>query len=272
MPLRITFERADNLPLDLAGITPDRLLKCSPAEVERLPIRLGCEPLPLADLCRVTGDARDGCLELVGDFSHAERIGVGMSDGFLTVDGNVGNFAGAQMHGGELHIHGNAGDLLGAEMRGGVIRVLGNVRDFAGANPPGSKRGMNRGTILIHGDAGQGLGTRMRRGLIAVAGSAGAFVGRQMLAGTIVVGGSCGQHAVSDMQRGTLFLLARDRVRLPTTFRAGSTGRFAVLALLARELQSHGFSLPAQVSTATYQTFHGDFLHTGRGEVFQTAS
>jgi formylmethanofuran dehydrogenase subunit C len=89
------------------------------------------------------------------------------------------------MRGGRIDVQGDAGDWLGAEMRGGVIRVHGNAGSHVGAATPGAKRSMAGDMILIDGDAGDEVGAQMRRGLIAVAGSVGANLGFRMWPGRL---------------------------------------------------------------------------------------
>ena len=61
-------------------------------------------------------------------------------------------------------------------MTGGVIVVEGNAGDSAGAALPGSKVGVNRGTILVRGDVGKGAGESMRRGMLVVGGGCRGFI------------------------------------------------------------------------------------------------
>ena len=91
-----------------------------------------------------------------------------------------------------------------AEMRGGTIHVTANVGDFLGAALPGDPAGMEEGTVLVGGDAGDRVGDRMRRGLIAVHGRLGDYAASRMIGGTIVALHGCGADPGFAMRRGTL--------------------------------------------------------------------
>lgn len=264
LSLRAIFQTP--LPVEVAGLTPDRLAGLSAVEVARRPALVGRETVPWGELFQITGTADDGDVTVNGDVSRFKLIGKGMTSGRLTVEGSVGLHAGAEMRGGELVIQGNAGDWLGAEMRGGTIRVTGNAADNAGAAYRGSPKGMRGGSILIAGNAGSELGTAMRRGLIAIGGSCGAFAGAGMIAGTLVIGGACGQHPGAGMKRGTMAVLS-GRVKIPTTFRYDCEYRPPFWAIAMKHLRSSGFALPPGIETRSIHRYGGDTVALGLGEL-----
>lgn len=95
-------------------------------------------------------------------------------------------------------------DNVGAGLDGGTLIVEGNAGNYAGA-------GMKDGRIDIRGSAGHWLGTGMTGGLITAKGSAGDFTGaaragdkQGMAGGIIVVEGSLGERAGDRMRRGTI--------------------------------------------------------------------
>ena len=57
-------------------------------------------------------------------------------------------------------------------------------------------RGMTRGRITIHGNAGMHLGAYMKGGTIEVTGDASDWVGAEMTAGLIRIGGNAGGRSV----------------------------------------------------------------------------
>lgn len=67
----------------------------------------------------------------------------------VTVEGDVGAYAGMRMREGTLTIEGRAGDGLGQDMRGGRIEVYGGVEGEVG-------RGMRGGEIVFHDHDGYG--------------------------------------------------------------------------------------------------------------------
>lgn len=253
--------------MELAELRPDNLREFSVRVIGELPIRLGRQLLPSAELFTIKGDASDEVIEFNGDLSSARGIGAGMTSGRIRVNGDAGSFVALGMFAGEIEVTGDAGHFLGTEMRGGLIRVTGSVGDFVGGSQPGSARGMIGGTIVVKGNAGGFVGTRMRRGLIAVGGNVGEYAAYKMLAGTIVVGGKCGAHAGANMSRGTLWFGNQIKNLLPT-FRYACTSRPAVLGMIARQLAIHGFDTSGFDAFHEWQQYSGDLTATGRGEIF----
>lgn len=101
-------------------------------------------------------------------------------------------------------------DHIGAGLDGGTIIIEGDAGNYAGA-------GMKDGRLDIRGSAGHWLGTGLTGGLITVKGSAGDFAGsaragdkQGMAGGTIVVEGNVGERAGDRMRRGTI--LARGAI------------------------------------------------------------
>ncbi len=62
------------------------------------------------------------------------------------------------MSGGTIVTRSSVSDFAGAEMKGGTLRIQGDAGDLVGGSYPGSKIGMNRGTILVGGNVGKGAG------------------------------------------------------------------------------------------------------------------
>ncbi|HJT76178.1 MAG TPA: formylmethanofuran dehydrogenase subunit C [Gemmataceae bacterium] len=96
-------------------------------------------------------------------------------------------------------VEGSGGDEL--EIRGDVGRVK-----WIG-------RGMTRGRITVHGDAGMHLGAHMRGGTIEVTGNASDWVGAEMKGGLIRVGGNAGgqvgaayRGSLKGMREGTILI------------------------------------------------------------------
>ncbi len=266
--LTLTLKSALSCPLELAGITPDVLMHKSVAQIMNTELYVGKEKQILADLFESTGDLADEVLQFVGDFSHAVELGAKMKAGKIRVEGHAGREVGSGMQGGEIEIVGNTGDGLGREMQGGCLRVTGSVGNSVGSARVGASRGMTGGTILVRGDAGEDVGTRMRGGLIAIRGNVGEGVGRDMLAGTIVIGGTCGGNPGCGMKRGTLCLAGKRSWQLLPTFDYACTSHAPVLGMIGRQLQSLGFENELWHANREWQQYNGDFLATGRGEVF----
>ena len=267
MSLRIEPLKPFVTSVDWNGITPDGVRGQSLSAIERLEVFYGRERMAVAELFSFSGESCDGELHLVGDFSHVAGIGAGMTAGMIRVEGSVGPSAGAEMSGGTLIVAGNAGDRLGCQMSGGRIWVHGDAGDFAGGAFSGSLRGMTGGELFIDGNAGSDLARAMRRGLIAVGGSAGDALGANMIAGSILVFGGCGSLPGAGMRRGTIALFSAPPP-LPLTFRPGSRGQPTFMRLLLNYLHREGMQFNVALIDNALQTFHGDFLHGGKGEIF----
>src|SRR6266446_173871 len=118
-------------------------------------------------------------------------------DDFFTVEGEPGD---------ELEIRGDARRVkwIGRGMTRGRIRIHGNAGMHLGAS-------MKGGSIDVSGDAGDWLGAEMSGGFIHVHGNAGGQAGAAyrgslsgMTDGTIVIDGSAGLEVGMRMKRGTI--------------------------------------------------------------------
>lgn len=264
--LKLTLHVPSSIPLELDGITPDRVAGLSPLEVAKLPIWHGNRAEELGAFFEVVTNPRQtwADLHIAGDTRNVKQIGAGMKSGRITVESSVGMHAGARMSGGRLFLDSDAAEWLGAEMSGGEIEVIGNVADQAGAAYRGSRRGMTGGSILIRGSAGDELGLLMRRGLIVVEGACGEFAGASMIAGTLVLLGEVGERCGPGMKRGTI-LTAREP-KLPPSFRYSCDYRPAFVPMLLADLRKREVSLHVGFGTRV-RCFRGDMLAGGRGEV-----
>ena len=272
MTLRLQYKQTSSVPVEVEGITPDRLREKSLAEIEQMEIYHGNEQLPLAELFTVSGDASDEQLEWTGELAGVHWIGAKMSRGIMHIDGHAGRHIGSQMQGGEIHVRGDAGDWVGGEMHRGLIRVRGRAGHLVGSAYRGSPRGMTGGTILIDGDVGNELGHSMRRGLIAVGGNTGDLAAFNMLAGTILIFGSSGIRHAAGMKRGTLAFLGHEHPPLLPTFRHACRFRPDAMSLLLAELRRHDFDVPTDVFAAAYDLYNGDLIEGGRGEILLRAN
>jgi len=263
--LTLTLHTLPDVPLELDGVTPDRLLKLAATDIARLPVAHGNRSVELGAFFAVAGDASDGELRIVGDCSRVKLIGSGMSAGTLTVEGNAGWHAGARMAGGTLTVTGDAADWLGAEMAGGAITVRGHAGHQCGAAYRGSRHGVRGGTIVVHGSCGDEAGLLMRRGLVAVVGTAGQAAGASMVAGTLVALGGVGRDCGAGIKRGTVVVGGPEPV-WPAGVRFSCDYAPAYLGVLAKYLAGHGVGWPT--NAATVRCHRGDIVHGGRGELW----
>jgi formylmethanofuran dehydrogenase subunit C len=261
--------RSDRIPIEAECLCPDKLAGLSLPEIERLPVYQGNRQRCLADFFTIAGTASDGKVRVLGDCSSVKRLGSGMSDGQLLVDGNAGMHLGAEMSGGVIEVRGDADEWAGAEMKGGRIHIRGNAADRLGSAYVGSKIGMTGGTILVEGNAGHEVGAAMRRGLIAIGGNAGDFAGASMIAGSVLIFGSPGQRLGAGMKRGSIVLMKSGPLRLLPTFRFACEIEPTFIALYFRKLRDWGFcrSEPPFLSRR-FRLYRGDLTELGKGEIF----
>lgn len=231
----LQLRTAPSLRVDARALLPASLRAMTREEVLRLPLAQGRERVPLGEWFAVESAPDGDALRLEGDLSRFDCVGAGMDDGELDVHGSVGDALGLGMAGGVLKVEGSARDLAGCAMRGGWLEVSGDVGDFAASALPGDLDGMQGGTLLVHGRAGDRLADRLRRGTVVVHGDAGDFLAARMVAGTVALGGRCGAHAGWGMRRGTL-VFATEAPRPAGTFVAVQAETQVVWQLLSRDL------------------------------------
>jgi len=259
------------VPVEIEGITPDKLRGLATTDIAKLPIFLGNQSVDLGSLFTIEGAADDERLTIAGDLGGVHWIGAKMQSGELRIEGSAGRHVGSGLRGGEILVNGDAGDWLGAEMRSGLIHVRGSAGDQAGAAYRGSPRGMLGGKLFVCGNVGKEAGYLMRRGLIAVGGDAGDFAAWNMIAGTMLVFGGVGRRAAAGMRRGTLAVFGRPPQLLPT-FRAAGLGNPTFLRVYFAELRRHGFEFDERLAHQELRLFAGDGITVGKGEVLMRSN
>ena len=265
--LHLTLKLTPVIPLELDGITPDRLCQCTVTEVAKRIVFHGNQRVELGEFFDVSGDPSAGEIWVQGDCSRIKLLGAKMTRGRMVIYSDAGWHAGAGMTGGELLIHGNGGDWTGAEMRGGVIRIDGNAGHQLGAAYRGSRHGMRGGVIHVRGNVGDEAGLLMRRGMIVVDGRVGDFAGASMIAGTLVAFGGAGRALGAGMKRGTL-LVDGNMTELSPGFRYSCDYRPAYLGVLLQELRQLNCQPAEGLLTATIRCYRGDAVHGSNGEVW----
>jgi formylmethanofuran dehydrogenase subunit C len=262
---RLRLKQSPPVRVDLRGVLPSALAGLATAQVAQLRVGLGNALLPLGELFGIEPHGDDGSLVIEGDLSRCDRIGWQMDGGRITVDGNVGHYAGGGMRIGELLIKRSAGLLAACEMAGGVFTVEGNVGDFAASTLPGSMDGMRGGTFTVKGNAGDRFGDRMRRGTALVFGNVGDFLASRLVAGTIGIGGRAGAHVGYGMRRGSV-VFASVAPEVAPTFVPAVFEPTVFWQLLARDLAKHGGPFATLPSRAIDRHL-GDLASDGRGEL-----
>jgi len=202
----------------------------------------------LGDLFDITGKP-EGRIRFVGDLRNADRLGAGLSEGEVKVEGSVGREAGLALAGGSLDIRGDAGPR-------------------AGASPVGYKQGMTGGELLVRGSAGPEAGAAMRRGLLIITKTAGERTGLGMIAGTVVVFGAAGRETGLWSKRGSVVALGK--ITPPATYFYACTYQPLLLRLMLTRLTArYGLSVQRKHLTGLYRRYSGDMAELGKGEILE---
>lgn len=202
----------------------------------------------LGDLFDIDGEP-EGHIRFSGNLELADRLGAGLGQGEVIIEGNVGREVGVAMAGGSLDIAGDAGPR-------------------AGAAPPGFKRGMTGGELIVRGSAGPEAGAAMRRGLLVIARSAGERTALGMIAGNVVVFGAAGRDTGLWSKRGSV--LALGKITPPATYSYACTYQPIVLRLMLTRLSArYRLSVPRKYFTGLYRRYSGDMAELGKGEILE---
>ena len=200
----------------------------------------------LGDLFELDGQP-NGRIRFVGQLDQADRLGAGLIEGEVIVEGGVGREAGLAQAGGRIDIGGDAGPR-------------------AGAAPLGFKRGMTGGELIVRGSAGAEAGAAMRRGLLVILKTASDRAGLGMIAGTVVVFGPVGTDAGLWSKRGSVVALGR--ITPPLTYSYACTFQPVHLRLLLTRLRdSYGLPVRPRHLNGFYRRYSGDMAELGKGEI-----
>jgi len=261
----LRLKEPGNIPVEADSICPDLFVDRNLAEIKALKAFYGRRKVTLGDLFIVEGERSDR-IQIEGDLQHVKKIGMHMSQGRIIVRGDVGPHLGAHMKGGEIFIQGNASDWVGAQMRGGRIWIKGNAGHHLGAAYPGEQKGVNRGVIIVEGNAGREVGARARRVLIVVRGSVGDFAGANMIAGLIIVFGQLGRRAGAGNKRGSIVVFGGPPEILPT-YRYECTLPPVFLRVYLQRLGEWGFPVSVELADGIFRRYSGDLTSVGKGEI-----
>jgi formylmethanofuran dehydrogenase subunit C len=245
--LLVTLRASLEPAADCAGVLAGAWSRLVAADLARRPVALsGRGPVPLGDLCQLTGDP-DGTVRFVGDWRRATRLGAGLTEGAVGIEGDVG-------------------DEVGVGMAGGSIEVRGSAGHRAGAAAPEARRGMTGGELVVHGSVGREAGALMRRGLLVAGGGVGDHAAVGMIAGTIVAFGAVGPTPGLWSKRGSVVALGE--VPIPSTYRYACTYQPVHLRLmLARLKAQYGMPVEGRHLAGFYRRYSGDLAELGKGEI-----
>ena len=264
-PLVFMLREAPAQRLDLAPLAPDRLVGLSQSRIAAIQLQTTRDRVLAGDVFKIRmGDPMQTRFE--GGSERFDRIGAGMRQGDVSVDGDVGTQAGRLMRGGRLAIAGNAGPWAASGMTDGSLTISGDAGDRLGGPLAGETIGMRGGVVIVRGNAGARAGDRMRRGMIIVEGKADSHTGSRMIAGTIVVRGRAGRLPGYLMSRGTIVTVEGSDGLSPTFVDSGVHDLLAT-ALMARYIQTYSPGVAAMLRRP-WRRLLGDMAVIGKGEIF----
>jgi formylmethanofuran dehydrogenase subunit C len=242
-------------PVTAECISPDVFQGKNCEEIQRLKVWEGNKQKPLGELFKVEEiKVEEMTITICGDVGKVRRIGVCMTKGQITIDGNVGMHLGEEMKGGKITVHGNVGGWAGSMMKDGEIEVHGNVSDYLGAPYRGSKKGLGGGRIIVYGNVRNEAGAHMKKGTMKIYGSVGQFVGFRMCNGTIYVQKDCAGRAGACMIDGKIVVGGVLGSVLPT---------FTIDGIKARVKIEEG-----ETVDGPFYVFLGDLVENGNGKLY----
>jgi len=237
--IKLKLKKESEFPLEADVITPDQFTGKILADIKKLTVFHGNEEKSLGDFFDVSGksgEIADLKIVIEGNLSNVKRIGEKMSAGEIVVNGNVGMHVGNLMTGGKILVNGNADDWAGAMLNGGELEITGDAGHYVGAAYRGFWKGMQNGTIKVHGKIGDEALTWVngskpgKRFPTLICGSAGSLLGIHSHGGTIIVEGNCNRCAGADQVRGTIVIKGKVSRILPSYKKIGEVKEIVLMS------------------------------------------
>jgi len=229
--IKLKLKVEPTFPLEAETISPDKFAGKSETEIKNLIVYHGNEEKTIGNYFDVKGkgaEVKDIKIIIDGNLSKVKRIGEKMTGGEIIVNGDVGMHVGNLMTGGKILVNGNADDWAGAMLNGGELEITGDAGHYVGAAYRGFWKGMQNGTIKIHGKVGDEALTWVngskpaKRFPTLICGSAGSFLGIHSHGGTIIVEGDCERCIGADQVRGTIVVKGKVSKILPSYKKIGN--------------------------------------------------
>lgn len=264
--LTFTLKSAPKQRIDCSPLTPDVLAGKSLAEIAEIELVIGKSTARVDALFTITeGDSN--AITFANSDQKLDFVGRNMTQGSISIEGNVGAYLGIFMEGGEINVKGDTGIYTACEMAGGQIKVNGNAGDFVGGARPGRRNGMTGGRVIVTGDTGARTGDHMRRGFILIEGNAGDYCASRMISGTIAVLGDCGAHLGYGMKRGTILLTQMPSRGITANFNDCGSHTLAFLPLLFASFTKLDSEFASVEPFSRVQRYAGDLAGIGMGEI-----
>ncbi len=237
--IKLKLKKEPEFPLEADFISPDQFAGKTLADIKKLTVFHGNEEKSLGnffDISGKSGEIADLKIVIEGNLSNVKRIGEKMSAGEIVVNGNVGMHVGNLMTGGKILVNGDADDWAGAMLNGGELEITGDAGHYVGAAYRGFWKGMQNGTIKVHGKIGDEALTWVngskpgKRFPTLICGSAGSLLGIHSHGGTIIVEGDCNRCAGADQVRGTIVVKGKVSRILPSYKKIGEVKEIVLMS------------------------------------------
>lgn len=262
-PIILTLKERPKVPLEAETVTPDAFVTMSNAQIRESLVYHGKRHCRLDDFFDVTGEYSDD-IEMHGDLHQVKLLGKSMSRGQLKIHGSVGMHLGADMRGGRIEVTGDAGDWIG----GNAQWLYPCARQRRRTDRSCLSRELTRNEKRNHHYRRHGwFGSRHADASWDnhCGGKVRDFCGLQMKGGTIVLMSGAEIRTGAWMVRGTI--LSLQPLPLMPTFVASGHYNPSFIDLYARELRTHGITLPNNPSVGNWARHCGDTSIPGRGEI-----
>jgi formylmethanofuran dehydrogenase subunit C len=257
--ITLTPLREFRFPVIAECINPDVFENKSVEEIALLTVWEGNKKKNLAELFKIEKKAEDtGKITIHGDIKQVRRIGTGMKNGEIVVNGSVGMHVGEKMSGGKIAIQGDAEGWAGSDMKKGLIEIMGNAGPYLASPYRGSSAGMRGGKIIVHGNVDTDVAVSMKGGIIKIKGNAGPFLGFRMSGGTVHIEKKCGKRVGACMTGGRITVSGVLEEVLPS---------FTIEGTKAKVRIEEGDS-----AIGPFYTFLGDLAEDGNGKLFVSKS
>ncbi len=243
------------LPVQAESINPDVFQGKSVDEIASLTVWEGNKQKQLCDLFKIEETAVEApSITINGDVSEVRRIGQGMKNGEIVINGNAGMHLGEKMAGGKITVNGNTSGWTGSSMKKGLIEIHGDASDYLASPYRGSTEGMRGGKIIVDGNVGSDSGCCLRGGVIKIKGNAGPFLGFNITDGTIHVEKNAGARLAANMTGGKIVVSGVVADIMPTFTVDGAKAKVKID--------------DTESAQGPFYVFLGDLAEKGNGKLF----
>lgn len=251
----LTPKKKTQYPIIAECITPDVFIGKNKEEIANLQIWIGNKKRTIGNFFKIDETSEESpTITINGDVVKVKRIGWGMTQGEILINGNAGMHLGKKMSGGKIVVNGNTEGWTGSQMKGGLIEIKGNAGDYLGSPYRGSTVGMRKGKIIVHGNVGSDAAVFMKSGLIKIHGNAGPFMGFRMTGGVIHIEKDAGIRLGACMTGGKIVVSGILEDIMPT---------FAIELIKGKVKIETG-----EKAIGPFFVFLGDLAENGRGKLF----